>query len=50
MTIEKAKQLQDNIKELKDLKVKLMGWSNGDGYAMDGQMEAYIAGVLAREE
>lgn len=49
MTIEKAKQLQDNMKELKDLKAKLMGWEDSNNYTMDGQVEAYLTGVLARE-
>lgn len=49
MTHDKARQLLENIRQLKDLKAMLMKWENADGYILDGMIESYLEGVLNAE-
>ena len=46
MPKEEAVELLKAIDKLKDLKTKLMKWTNKDGYFLDAQMEAYLTGIV----
>lgn len=50
MTKEKVIQLQESIKELKEIKAQLMGWNNADGYTLDSTIEAFLKGFLEAQE
>lgn len=49
MRKEKAIEMLESIKQLKDLKAKLMGWENADGYSLDAMIESYLKGVSDAE-
>lgn len=49
MTKDKAQQLIESIRQLKDLKAMLMRWSNADGYSLDFMVESYLQGILNAE-